>query len=122
LFPGPESEGQGPDPKEQEQLLDALDRRIDSLLRKAITQAGYSKELAQHAAIEWRIVGCWPGTEPATRYPFPDKLRRHRRLHVQITWRDAEGRNIAMPGPICLGGGRFHGLGLFAVSDSQRSR
>jgi CRISPR-associated protein Csb2 len=117
LFAGPESEGQPLDPKTKTELLDALDRRIDALLRKAIVQAGYSRELAQHAAIEWRTVGFWPGTEPATRYPFPDKLRRHRRLHVRITWRDTADQIKTLPGPLCIGGGRFCGLGLFAGID-----
>ena len=103
------------DENEQKVLLDRLDRRIEFLLRKAIRQAGYSEELAQHAEIQWRPGGFWPGTELATRYDFPDKLRRFRRLHVRITWRDTAGRPISLPGPICLGGGRFQGLGLFAA-------
>lgn len=118
LFPGGESTPQAPDPETQKDLLDRLDRRIERLLRKAIVQAGYSRELAERAEIEWRTVGFWPGTEPATSYPFPNKLRRHRRLHVRITWRDEAGRSLMLPGPVCLGGGRFHGIGLFAGMDS----
>jgi len=101
---------------EQRRLLERLDRRIDDLLRKAVRQAGYSDELARLAEIEWRSVGFWPGTEPAMRYEPPDKLRRFRRLHVRITWRDVRGVSLALPGPICLGGGRFIGFGLFAAS------
>ncbi|MGP0067684.1 MAG: type I-U CRISPR-associated protein Csb2 [Isosphaeraceae bacterium] len=107
------------DGTEQKALLDRLDRRIEFLLRKAIRQAGYSDELAQHAEIQWRPVGFWPGTELATNYQFPDKLRRFRRLHVRITWRDSACDPISIPGPICLGGGRFHGLGLFAAMNGQ---
>ncbi len=118
LFPDRESPGKAGNPQEQKSLLTTLERRIEFLLRKAIEQAGISKELARHAAIEWQTVGFWPGTELATRYSFPNKSRRHRRLHVRITWRDASGRPIAMPGPICLGGGRFHGLGLFAAKSA----
>lgn len=114
LFRGPESGNQILDPAEQCELLNKLDRRIEYLLRKAIVQAGYSRELAKHAEIEWRSVGFWPGTEPATRYPYPNESRRHRRLHVRITWRDAAGQTMSVPGPICIGGGRFHGIGLFA--------
>ena len=98
----------------QKELLAKLDRRIDFLLRKAIRQAGYTEELAQHAAIDWRPVSFWPGAGLATDFHFPDTLRRFRRLHARITWRDASRRPIKLPGPICLGGGRFHGLGLFA--------
>ncbi|MGO9615373.1 MAG: hypothetical protein ACLP6W_03100 [Bryobacteraceae bacterium] len=29
--------------------------------------------------------------------------------------RDANGNPIQIPGPICLGGGRFYGVGLFAA-------
>ena len=98
----------------QKHMLEKLDSRIDFLLRKAIRQAGYSQDLAQAAGIEWRGVGFWPGTDLGVRYNYPEKLRRFRRLHARITWRDASGRSLMMPGPICLGGGRFHGLGLFA--------
>jgi len=111
------SQGRGPghlDELGQEQILEKLDSRIDFLLRKAIRQAGYSQELARAAEIEYRGVGFWPGTDLAVRYNYPEKLRRFRRLHVRITWRDDSGRPLALPGPICLGGGRFHGLGLFA--------
>jgi CRISPR-associated protein Csb2 len=114
LFPTSEPEGQPLDQFGKKELLARLDRRIDLLLRKAVRQAGYSEELAQNAEIEWRGVGFLPGTELATRYAFPEKLRRFRRLHVRIAWRDAGGNPIALPGPICLGGGRFYGLGLFA--------
>lgn len=109
-----EGDGMRLGPDEQANLLRKLDKRIDDLLRKAIRQAGYTEELARLAEIEWRSIGFWPGTEPSTRYEPPDKLRRFRRLHVRITWRDVAGEPIAIPGPICLGGGRFVGLGLFA--------
>jgi CRISPR-associated protein Csb2 len=104
-------------PGERQERLRKLDRRTDHLLRKAIRQAGYPDELARSAEIDWRPVGFWRGTEPATRYAFPDKLRRFRRLHVRICWRDACGRPIRVPGPLCLGGGRYCGLGLFASTD-----
>ncbi len=112
-----EADGHGPrlGPDEQARLLEKLDKRIDGLLRRAIRQAGYSDELARYAVIEWRSVGFWPGTEPATRYDYPNRLRRFRRLHVRITWRDIVGEPLAIPGPLCLGGGRFMGLGLFAA-------
>jgi CRISPR-associated protein Csb2 len=115
----PESGRRPLDEFEQKELLDRLDRRIELLLRKAIRQAGYSEELAQHAEIQWRPGGFWPGTELATNYDFPDKLRRYRRLHVRITWRNSACQPISIPGPICLGGGRFHGLGLFAAMNES---
>jgi len=95
-------------------MLEKLDRRIAFLLRKASRQAGYCQALAWSAEIQWRGVGFWPGTDLAVRYNHPEKLRRFRRVHVRITWRDSAGKPLAMPGPICHGGGRLHGLGLLA--------
>jgi CRISPR-associated protein Csb2 len=100
---------------EQRRLLDALNGRIEGLLRKAISQAGFSSALADHAEIEWRQVGYWPGVELATRYALPNYLERFSRWHVRIIWRNSNGHRIELPGPICLGGGRYLGLGLFAA-------
>ncbi len=100
---------------EQKKLLSRLDDRIDGLLRKAITQAGFSKTLASHAELEWRSTGFWPGADLASRYGAPDHLKRFPRLHVRVHWRDASKRSVQIPGPVCLGGGRFYGLGLFAA-------
>ncbi len=97
-------------------ILEKLNKRIDDLLRKAIRQAGYPELLAQNAEIEWRSVGFWPGTEHANRYDPPNHLERFRRLHVRLTWRDAQRQPVSIPGPICLGGGRFCGFGLFAAA------
>ena len=88
---------------------------MDGLLRKAIRQAGFSGELADNAALDWRSVGFLPGTELAGRYGVPDYLKRFPRLHVRIQWRDARGEPVQVPGPICIGGGRYFGLGLFAA-------
>ncbi|NLE39525.1 MAG: type I-U CRISPR-associated protein Cas5/Cas6 [Pirellulaceae bacterium] len=98
----------------QRQWLGKLDERIDSLIRKAFRQAGYSETLAKHAVIDWRDVGFWAGTELASRYGVPDHLKGFPRYHVRIQWRDAAGQPVDIPGPICIGGGRFYGLGLLA--------
>jgi len=100
---------------EQLQLLAKLDSRTVRLIRKAIVQAGFSPELAEHARIEWRRGGFWAGTELADHYGVPDHLRRFTRLHVRIDWRDRAGRPVEVPGPCILGAGRFYGLGLFAT-------
>jgi CRISPR-associated protein Csb2 len=100
---------------EQKELLGRLDARIDGLLRKAIMQAGFSEVLAENALVEWRKGGFWPGAELADRYGVPDHLKRFPLLHVRIRWRNAEGNPVPVPGPICLGGGRFYGVGLFAA-------
>jgi CRISPR-associated protein Csb2 len=98
-------------------LLDKLYSRIEALLRKAIMQAGFSQELADHANLEWRKVGFWAGAELADRYGVPQHLKCFPRFHVRIQWRDAQNKLVSIPGPICFGGGRFYGLGLFASAE-----
>lgn len=102
---------------EQGRWLKRLSDRIDSLLRKAIRQAGFSASLAEHAEIEWRATGFLAGVNHADRYFTPDHLRRFSRYHVRIAWKDAAGHPVRVRGPICLGGGRYQGLGLFAAAD-----
>jgi CRISPR-associated protein Csb2 len=99
----------------QKQLLRHMDDRVDGLLRKAIVHAGLPRILADHAELEWREVGFCPGVGLPSSYGVPDHLRRFPRFHVRLGWRDAAGNSVAVPGPICLGGGRFAGLGLFAA-------
>jgi CRISPR-associated protein Csb2 len=106
---------QGVDAEEQKKLLVHLDERIEGLLRKAIVQAGFSETLAEHAQLEWRKAGFCPGTNMSEQYGAPDHLKRFPRFHVKIQWRDAQNRPMEVPGPICIGGGRFYGLGLFAA-------
>ena len=102
----------GVSPENRRDLLGKIDRRVDSLVRKAIVHAGFAPGLADHASIDWRTAGFLPGVDRVDRYGVPDHLRRFPRLHVRIEWRDAGGRRLDVPGPICLGGGRFVGLGL----------
>lgn len=99
-------------------LVAKLDQRIDHLLRKALRQAGYSEVITRHAVIEWRGSGYWPGTDLASRYMAGDQHRRFRKLHVSIQFRDEQGNPLSVPGPICLGGGKFSGTGLFAAMKS----
>ena len=103
--------------QEQKRLLEKLDERIESLLRKALHQAGFSRQLAAQAELQWRQGGFRPGVDLATRYGVPDHLKRFSRWHVKIVWRNVDGQIIEIPGPICIGGGRFYGLGLFAAED-----
>jgi CRISPR-associated protein Csb2 len=100
---------------EQKRLLDCLSERIEALLRKAITQAGFSAALAAHADLEWRKVGFWPGSDLADRYGVPNHIRRFPRYHVRLHWRDENEQPVQVAGPVCLGAGRFLGLGLFAA-------
>jgi CRISPR-associated protein Csb2 len=104
----------------QKEFLNKLDSRIDGLIRKSIRQADFPAALAERALIDWRSSGFWAGTDLAGRYAVPDYLKRFTRIHVRIIWRNQSGRPLKVPGPICLGGGRFFGLGLFAgVNDGD---
>ncbi len=114
LSPREDADAESLDAERKQRLISTLDRRTDFLLRKAIRQAGFPDELARHAEIDWSGSGFWPGTDLASRYAIPEALRRFRRLHVHISWRDAAGVPIPVAGPICVGSGRFVGLGLFA--------
>lgn len=103
--------------EEKAELLRKLDQRIEMLLRKAIRQAGFSEAMAQHAELDWRSSGYWPGVPLASQYAVPEQHRRYRRLHVRITWRSSNGQMLKVRGPICIGGGKHSGLGLFAAFD-----
>jgi CRISPR-associated protein Csb2 len=94
-------------PKEKSDIIFKLETRIEFLLRKALRQAGYTEELIKNAQLQWRSAGFMPGTDLASNYAVPDQHRRFRRLHVCIVFE----RPIS--GPLCFGGGRFTGLGLF---------
>lgn len=109
-------ENSGLNAEEKNALLAKLDDRIDSLLRKALRQAGHSDVIARHAQIEWRGSGYWPGTDLASRYMAGDQHRRFRKLHVRIQFRDEHGHALSVPGPLCIGGGKFSGTGLFAAT------
>lgn len=100
---------------EQRELLARLEQKTDELLRKAIIHAGYSEELAKDVELEWRSGGFIAGVDQAGRYGVPDHLARFPRLHVRLRWRNAVGEDLKVGGPICLGGGRYYGLGLLCA-------
>lgn len=93
---------------------DRKQKKAERLLRKAIVQAGFSETLAEHAEIDWRSACFWPGGEIANRYFLPHHLRNFPRCHCQIRWKDPQGADLEIPGPIAIGGGKYAGLGLFA--------
>lgn len=99
--------------EEQRRIYQKLAERTEGLIRKALLQAGFSDILARHVTVEWNPSGFLPGVELANRYGVPSHLRRFPRVHVKLRFRDPEGRRVRVPGPICIGGGRFYGLGLF---------
>lgn len=100
-------------PPEKAAVVEKLEGRIDSLFRKALLQAEFPAELVKTAQIQWRGPGFLQGTEMATNYAVPDQHRRFRRLHCRIVF------PTLVKGPVCLGGGRHLGLGLFAASPSR---
>lgn len=102
-------------------LIQRLEARVEGLIRKAIRQAGYADELAEHARIECRSTGFLPGLALSGHYTVPEHLKRFRRLHVRLTWKDARQQEVKVPGPIVLGAGRFFGLGVF-INPHARDR
>jgi CRISPR-associated protein Csb2 len=100
--------GRTRDASEQKKLLLRLAQRREGLVRKALRHSGFSDDLVLGAQIETREVGFFAGVEPALRYAVPLHLAAFPRLHVHIIW------PRPVPGPLCIGRGRFSGLGLFA--------
>jgi CRISPR-associated protein Csb2 len=95
--------------EEQKSLLARLMKRREALVRKALRHAGLGDELAFSAQIETRQTGFVAGVEKASRYAVPSHLAASARLHVRLTW------PVKVAGPLCVGRGRFSGLGLFAT-------
>ena len=94
---------------EQKALIERLMKRREALVRKALRHAGLGDELAFSAEIETRATGFLAGVEKASRYAVPSHLAMSPRLHVKLTW------PVKVAGPLCIGRGRFSGLGLCAA-------
>ncbi len=101
--------------QEKNALVVKLDQRIEHLIRKALRQAGYTEPIARHAQLDWRDSGFLPGVDLASSYMTGDQHRRFRKLHVRIKFHDEHGEPLHIAGPLCLGGGKFSGSGLFAA-------
>lgn len=95
--------------EEQKSLLERLMKRREALVRKALRHAGLGDELAFSAEIETRETGFIAGVEKASRYAVPSHLATSPRLHVKLTW------PVKVAGPLCVGRGRFSGMGLFVA-------
>jgi CRISPR-associated protein Csb2 len=91
---------------EQALLLERLMRRRGDLVRKALRHAGLSDDLALSASIETRETGFLAGVDRASRYAVPSHLTKWPRLHLKLTWPER------VAGPLCIGRGRYSGLGL----------
>lgn len=99
--------------EQKRKILDRLSDRMDALIRKSIIHAGWPQVLADNVVIEWRKVGFIAGVDHADRYGVPDHIKRFPRYHVRLQFRAADGTPTEIAGPICIGAGRFFGLGLF---------
>jgi CRISPR-associated protein Csb2 len=84
-------------------------KKIEQLLRKTLEQAGFSERLGQEAVLEWRHTGFRPGLDLAGHYRVSAHHLRFSRYHVRITW------PVPVRGPLCLGTGRYYGMGLLAA-------
>lgn len=93
--------------EERKSLVECLMKRREALVRKALRHAGLGDELALSAEIETRNTGFIAGVEKASRYAVPSHLTASPRFHVKLTW------PAKVAGPLCIGRGRFSGLGLF---------
>ena len=102
-------------PQEKAAVVEKLERRIETLLRKALLQAGFAPEVVEATRLYWRGSGFLPGTDLATNYAVPEQCRRYRRLHCRIEF------SKPVTGPFCIGGGRHFGLGLFAAVPEDRT-
>jgi CRISPR-associated protein Csb2 len=93
---------------EQKSLIERLAKRREALVRKALRHAGLGDELAFSVVIETREEGFIAGVDKASRYLVPSHLASSPRIHVKLSW------PASVAGPLCIGRGRFSGLGLFA--------
>lgn len=116
LLPGHDDPGglrekfrQVQDAEQRKLLIERLMKRREALVRKALRHAGLGDELAFSAQIEVRDTGFVAGVEKASRFAVPSHLARSPRLHAKLTW------PVKVAGPLCVGRGRFSGLGLFAA-------
>lgn len=102
--------------EQKAKLLGQLAERLEALIRKSIVHAGLPKALADNAMVEWRKVGFIAGVDHADRYGVPNHIKHYPRFHVRLQFRDAHGMLLdSIPGPLCIGAGRFYGLGLFVA-------
>lgn len=93
---------------EQKVLIERLMKRREGLVRKALCHAGLGDELAFSAEIEMGATGFIAGVAKASEYAVPSHLTKSSRFHVKLTW------PVKVAGPLCIGRGRFSGLGLLA--------
>lgn len=100
------------DPERQRTLLGKLNARTECLLRRALTQSGVPAEFARTAEIEWRPVPFFAGVSRADAFRVPSHLAALPRCHVRLRF------SGPLSGPLCVGAGRFYGLGLLVAESA----
>jgi CRISPR-associated protein Csb2 len=87
---------------------DHRDCKTERLLRRAFLHAGLEREIVESIReLSWRKAGFRAGTDFATRYFAPDKVRGPM-FHVRV------GFATPFTGPLAIGSGRYRGMGVFA--------
>ena len=108
---------------EKAQIVRKLDTRMERLVRKAFIDSGIPATLVADADLQWRGTGFLPGVDLAPHYSTPNQFRRFQRLHVRVVWResfpDGTFHLKKINGPLCIGSGRFSGLGLFVPVEAD---
>ncbi len=102
-------------PREKAAVVEKLESRIDMLLRKAMRQCGFPSEIVDTVQIKWRGSGFLQGVDLATNYAVAEQHRRFRRVHCRLIFKKP------IRGPICIGGGRYSGLGIFVARPDQEA-
>lgn len=110
ILPGFDEPGRSRSSTSEARSKRLLERR-DNLVRKAMRHAGVQSSLVKSAVIETSPTGFIAGVDLASRYHLPSHLASSPRVHVKVTW------PIRIKGPLCLGSGRFSGMGLFVSVD-----
>lgn len=103
----------------RQSIMEKMDRRIDTMIRNTIVNAGMSRALAQAARIRWNRSGFWPGVSPAKDHAVTKHFEKHTRLHVEIDWFTRTGTPLKISGPLTLGACAHAGLGLFAPNPNH---
>ena len=99
------------------EILRKLDQRIETCCEKRFASLASPKRWLTMLNSTGAVPAFGRACQLASQYAVPEQHRRYRRLHVRITWRTSDGQMVKVPGPICIGGGKYSGLGLFAALD-----
>jgi len=102
-------------PPDKDVLITKLRQKTDKLMRRALSNIGYSDEIVENAVIRWNQKGFMPGVQHAYNYGAPKHMEPYPRYHVKISFFNREKQPIKLHGPICIGAGSRRGYGLLAI-------